>query len=482
MADQPLDGGDQRVLILAPSGRDAHLAEAALSREDIRCHICADLAELRREIGKGAGAVLVAGEALPREASVEPDDWIGPEPPWSQLPLIVLGGRASSRETSAIMRRLERYKNVTFLRRPVPKVTLISITRAALESRRRQYMVRDLLTERERAAEAALERETRLRLALEGGGMGAWDYDVLTGTAIWDARQYEICGFKPGDPAAPLGDRYLKLVHKDDREALRRKVDALFAGAENDFRHEYRIVRPDGQVRWLAGRGRTIRDQAGRPVRVVGVDHDVTERREAEDRQQVLVAELHHRVKNVLSTVQAIMMQSVRGAATAEDFAERFSGRLTALARGHDVVLRARWQPTSLAELLRQAVEPYGDPARISLDCADIWLRPKAALAFNMIVHELATNAAKYGALSVADGTVDIDCQRDERDSKMAVFRWTERDGPAVRPPARQGFGSTLIERSARYELGGDARIDYAESGVACIIRFAAADLSAGDP
>jgi hypothetical protein len=134
------DGDDLRILILTPSGRDARLAEQTLARSGLSRQVCVDFDQLRREITSGAGAVLIAGEALPRDETANPEVWIGPEPPWSSLPLVVLTGRATSTDFAAL-RRLEHRPKVTFLERPVPKRTLISTLQGAIEARRRQYLV-----------------------------------------------------------------------------------------------------------------------------------------------------------------------------------------------------------------------------------------------------------------------------------------------------------------------------------------------------
>ncbi len=277
------DGAGERILILAPSGRDAVLAEDTLSRAGLQCRVCADLDDVRREIGAGAAAVLIGAEALPVNASGDPDAWLGPEPPWSYLPVIVLtGGPAISRRNLSVFRALERRKNVSFLHRPVPRLTLISTLRVAVENRRRQYMVRDLLISREQSERATREREARLHLALDAGEMGTWDWDLQTGAVVWDARLYRICGFTRGDAAAPKGEKFFQFVHPDDREALIRAVERAIDGGR-PLRHEFRFLRPDGQLRWLATRGVAINDPDGRPLRMIGLNYDITDRKQAEE-------------------------------------------------------------------------------------------------------------------------------------------------------------------------------------------------------
>ncbi|WP_420564771.1 sensor histidine kinase [Thalassobaculum sp.] len=336
------------------------------------------------------------------------------------------------------------------------------------------------VTESRHALSALQEREDRLRLALEAGRMGAWEWDLRTDRSIWDARQYEIYGLEPDDDRVLRPTAALEFVHPNDRARTREKIDEVFK-TDRDYQHEFRIVRPDGAVRWLVGHGMIIRDPSGRATRMVGINYDITEQKETARRQKLLTDELNHRVKNMLTTMQSIAAQTVRRAASLEDFQNSFSDRLHALARGHDILVRSNWQPTELSELLHFALEPFGETARIRVDCDDILLRPEAALAFCLITHELAINATKYGALSSADGVLDIECRTVPEQPDAITFTWRERGGPPVSAPSGKGFGSKLIERSARHDLNGNAEIDFRPEGVVCIIRFAPDDLAAID-
>ncbi len=280
MAHRQNVGREERILILAPSGRDARLAQETLASADLSCQVCADLDALRREITAGAGAVLIEDEALPQANATDVEPWLGREPAWSQLPLIVLTSpRPPSPQRLAALRAVAR--RASFLQRPVPKLVLISTLRAAIDSRRRQYRLRDLLMEQQRREQAAHEREVRLRLALEAGDMGAWDWDLLTGEAVWDARQHELLGSTPGEQHVVVSEQFFRIVHPEDRDWLERSVQDVLMHA-TEFREEFRIVRPDGEVRWLSGRGSVIRDDRGRPFRMVGINYDITERKRAE--------------------------------------------------------------------------------------------------------------------------------------------------------------------------------------------------------
>jgi two-component sensor histidine kinase len=206
---------------------------------------------------------------------------------------------------------------------------------------------------------------------------------------------------------------------------------------------------------------------------------DVTERKRLERAQAILSAELQHRVKNILAKVQAAATLTLKSSKSLEEFAESFSGRLNAIVRAHDALFQNQWQPTNITTLLREGLTPYLGERQVPLCIADIRLPPEQAFAFNLIIHELVTNAVKYGALSVPEGRVQIDCQQSDEQTGIAIFRWTERGGPPAKPPSRRGFGSRLIEGFARDKLKGDVNFVYAHQGLECAIRFATENLPA---
>ena len=210
--------------------------------------------------------------------------------------------------------------------------------------------------------------------------------------------------------------------------------------------------------------------------RALAEAHERRERRRAEERMSLLVAELSHRVKNTLATVAAIARLTLRQSATLEVFDRAFTPRLEALSRAHSLIFEANWGDTELRTVVEQALNPFrrpGEPS-IRIEGEDLKLSPKAALALTLMLHELATNAAKYGALSDAGGQVDVRWTL-QPDAEPAVrLSWDEHDGPPVTPPTRKGFGHTLIERSVRYELDGSARLSFPPSGMQAEISFPA--------
>ncbi|MET3665267.1 PAS domain S-box protein [Caulobacter sp. 1776] len=203
-----------------------------------------------------------------------------------------------------------------------------------------------------------------------------------------------------------------------------------------------------------------------------GVMRDITDRRRAEELQRLLVNELNHRVKNTLATVQSVAGQTLRNAADLGDARDSLTTRLLALARGHDILTRESWDGAELADVAASVVAAHGDAGRFTLEGPSVRLAPKAALALSMALHELMTNAAKYGALSNEDGQVRLTWKRTKTADAGERLRmtWEEIDGPPVSTPTRQGFGTRLITGGLARELGGQVRLDYPPGGVVCEI------------
>ncbi len=291
-----------------------------------------------------------------------------------------------------------------------------------------------------------------------------------------------------GEPCeAVLRDlgRWADRLHPDDRETALCGLPRVLRGER--VVAEYRIRRGvDGAVRWIRDVAFPVRDAEGRVRRAAGLAQDVTEQREAEQRQRLLLHELNHRVKNALAGVQALAAQTARGhdeRRTSDALFQAFEERLFALARAHDLLTREAWQGASLSDLVRGTLAPHhdgADPARIAASGPEVRLVPGAAVALHMAFHELATNAAKHGALSAREGWVEVEwsvarsAAGSGPDGGGALeVRWRERGGPPVPgPPARRGFGSRLIERGLSRQLGGEARLDFLPDGVECSFRL----------
>ena len=218
-----------------------------------------------------------------------------------------------------------------------------------------------------------------------------------------------------------------------------------------------------------------VQDESGDAVQHFASFVDVTKHKQEKDRLRFLLDELNHRTQNTLATVQAIAVQTLHGVADKE-VVDAFTGRILALSKAHGLLGRENWEGVSLRDVIEQILEPFGlqdrRVARFTVEGDDVRLPPKAALTFAMVFHELATNAAKHGALSNdAAGRIDIAWQVEPTPQGVRMrLRWQESGGPPVPPPGRKGFGSRLIESGLAQELDGEVRLDYEPAGVVCQI------------
>ncbi len=208
-----------------------------------------------------------------------------------------------------------------------------------------------------------------------------------------------------------------------------------------------------------------IRDDAGAVVGIFVQGHDITENVLAAQRQKLMIDELNHRVKNTLATVQSIAIQTARSNTDPASFAETFQSRIMALSHTHNLLTQSHWEGADLRAILEHETEAYG-PTRISLNGPPVSLEPAVVLSLGMIFHELATNAAKYGALHTPDGRILIDWGLADQRHRKLKLSWREIGGPKVAVPARKGFGSRLIERNIRHDLAGEIDLVYAPEGL----------------
>lgn len=284
---------DERILILAPIGQDAATMATLFHAHGLAATVCESAGEACHQMTAGAGALLVTEEAL--ELPQVPDllQQLDVQPPWAELPLIVLTRGGESRLARLLNVVAAAAGSITLLERPIGEATLLRSIEVALRSRRRQYQVRDLLEEQRFIRQQLEQSGERLRLAMAGAQMGAWDIDLERGTVVWDARQREIFGRSlHADPKNM--EEFYALLHPEDVDRIKRA--AAVTERTGQFSEEFRIVRGDGAVRWIAGHGVTVSNSAGRPVRMVGVNYDVTERKESHARLERFAEELERQV------------------------------------------------------------------------------------------------------------------------------------------------------------------------------------------
>jgi two-component sensor histidine kinase/DNA-binding response OmpR family regulator len=310
-----------------------------------------------------------------------------------------------------------------------------------------------------------LESERRRSLALAAGQMGSWDLDAVNGDWVWDEGQYRIYGV---DPASfSVNAESLKaLVHPEDWARLRATILGTSKG-ERTHQAEFRIKRPSGEIRWCIGTTTITYGPDGQIVRLGGVTIDITERKEAEEHQALLAREVDHRARNALAVIQSIVR--LTRAKSIDDYKNAVEGRITALARAHTLLSESRWHGADLCTLVSEELAPYrashGD--KIVTSGPAISLQPSVAQTLALALHELATNAAKYGALSVNGGTLNLTWEVQPR---TLMLEWKEAGGPPAPHPSTRGFGMKLIGTSIDQQLSGKVEFDWDTPGLRCAI------------
>jgi len=281
----------------------------------------------------------------------------------------------------------------------------------------------------------------------------------------WNAGAERVFGYRADEV---IGKSIMILIPKERQEEEPAILARLSKGERVDHFETVRR-RKDGTLVDLSLTISPIRDDNGRVIGASKIARDITDRKAAESLHDTLLREMKHRLKNNLSTVLAIARQSFRDQESENEDFRKFEGRLLALSSGHDLITRAKWDSAELKDVVGQLLTMHGRQ-RFEIEGPDLRLSPKSALALTLALHELATNAAKYGALSVPTGKVNITWHINHGDAPGFSFRWQEQNGPRVSPPSRRGFGSQLIERVLAFELKGDVRIVYDPAGMSCDI------------
>ncbi|MGY3508620.1 HWE histidine kinase domain-containing protein [Bradyrhizobium lupini] len=321
--------------------------------------------------------------------------------------------------------------------------------------------VRARTAELENSTAKLRESEERRSMAIAAGKMGSWDWDWITGDWMWDEGQYRIFGVGPEsfevNPA-----NVQALLHPDDVDQLRKAI-AEFNKGTRSYETEFRIVRPDGDVRWCVGTAAATVDDSGRVMRVSGVTVDITERKRAEERQTLLAREVDHRAKNALALAQSIVR--LTRADEVKAYVSAVEGRINALARVHTILSLSSWQGAELSKLIDEELAPYSLGGQIKLAGSEVQLLPATAQTLALALHELFTNSAKYGALSTRTGRLAIGWQVED---ELLTLTWEESGGPLVMTPKSRGFGTRSLLASVESQLGGQARFDWRAEGLLC--------------
>ena len=339
-----------------------------------------------------------------------------------------------------------------------------------------EQRVRERTAALEAQTQRLLESEQRRTLALAAAQMGSWQWDSVSDKYHWDAGLCRIYGVDTS--FTPTSANIRPLVQPDDWAKLDELMQKLLSDVGQTHHIEFRIRRADGKIRWCIGSAASTMNEATGATQISGVVLDISDRKADEDRQALLAREVDHRAKNALALVQALVR--LTRATSMEEFVAAVEGRILSLSRVHSILSQSRWEGADLASLLRDELAPFdlADKSRIALEGPDVLLDSSTAQTLALALHELATNTAKYGALSAPSGRLSVNWQLEGRE---LIICWNERGGPAVSPPTRQGFGTSAIVAGVKHQQGGDVRFDWHEPGLDCTIRIPLKGAFAGD-
>lgn len=510
------DHRDECILILAPIGRDAEMTTRFLREAGLSSLVCHDGETLHHEMQNGCGLLFLTGEALTPEITLRITDLVQRQPSWSDTPIVVLtGGGSETPSNTDALAALTQAGNVTLIERPVRGTTLLSTIQAALRARRRQYEVRDHLDEEVRIKDALRQSEERLRIALDAAHLGAWQLDLATGLLNCTESCKASFGLPP--EAAFSYETLTSTIHPDDRDIMRSSIESAIA-KRSDYRSEYRVVWPDGTLRWILASGRANYDADGQPDCMVGVTLDITERKTVEhERERLLMREQLARAEaetasRLKDEFLATVSHELRTPLTAIlGWAHMLrSGRLEAdmMANGIEVIERnARSQAQLINDLLdvsriitgklrldlqiidpTKVIEGAIDVVRPSAEAKNIeiqaWLDPQAGSIsadserLQQVVWNLLANAVKF---TPAEGKVQIRLERTQSHLEItvsdsgkgidaaflsAVFdRFRQADQTSTRAHGGLGLGLSIVHQivelhdgTVRAESGGDGQ------------------------
>jgi PAS domain S-box-containing protein len=325
-----------------------------------------------------------------------------------------------------------------------------------------------LFAERRHHEAALFEGQARLQEALTAGGVMAFEWNARTNGSNRSDNAAQILGLDPDKPFSAT--EFLELVHPEDRADFKTRIHAV-SPDKPSYRKTFRFRCPDGREIWLEESSIAEFDSAGRCIGLKGLTVDITERKQSDERQGLLIAELDHRVKNLLARVAVISSYTRQGSNSMDQFVQVLDRRIQSMAAAHSLLSQNRWSGVNLADLVRSQLAPYATAANTTIDGPDVTLSPTVTQAVAMALHELVTNAVKYGALSSPSGHVSVNWRQPVGGEVTGVkIEWRESGGPPVVRPAKTGYGTSLIREMIPHELGGAVDLAFVSDGVCCQI------------
>jgi PAS domain S-box-containing protein len=403
----------------------------------------------------GLNAMLRTFWGVPENA-VEGFDWKTMIHPDDAADVLARIGEAAAKRASVVLKG--RYRSVLGQTRVLQTNARPNISKGVFLG---MIGVNVDVTEREESEAAMRASEERFRMAVEAAPSGMVMIDGKGRIVLANAQAERLFGYVRDEI---VGKRFEALVPEGLSAAPAVDPVAQPVGAG----HESRAIRKDGNTVPVEIGLSPIEMSDGRMTLASIVD--ISYRKQAESQRELLLAELNHRVKNTLAVVQSIAHQTFKSREASEDARAAFDGRLLALAMAHNLLTQANWQGASLEEIAADALEVRGaNRERVSLKGPAVSLQPKEALAIAMALHELCTNAVKYGALSNESGRVAVEWEKSAKPGSLRL-EWREHGGPPVTPPTRRGFGSRLVERTVTQDLDGEISLDFQSDGLRCLI------------
>jgi len=325
-----------------------------------------------------------------------------------------------------------------------------------------------LFAERRHHEAALFEGQARLQEALTAGGVMAFEWNTRSNASNRSDNAAQILGLDPNKPFSAA--EFLERVHPDDRADFKARIRTV-SPDKPSYKKTFRFRCPDGREIWLEESSIAEFDSTGQCLRLKGLTLDITERKLSDERQGLLIAELDHRVKNLLARVAVITSYTRQGSNSIDQFVQVLDRRIQSMAAAHSLLSQSRWSGVNLADLVHSQLAPYATTANTTIGGPDVTLTPTVTQAVAMALHELVTNAVKYGALSNPSGHVAVNWHQpvDEEASRVKI-EWRESGGPPVVRPAKAGYGTSLIREMIPHELGGTVDLAFVTDGVCCRI------------
>lgn len=387
------------------------------------------------------------------------------------IPVIFLTGTGNE---AVAVRAMKHGVDDYFIKGQITADGVSQAIRGAVERGALRRQVERQRQELERQGVALRESEHQLRQAMEAANAGSWKITPATREFIATDQALQLYGLAPGTRLDYR--RALACVHPDDRAAVQAALQRTVETGE-PFRLEHRALRPGASVRWLASHAE--RRSEGGQICVIGLLQDITERKRHEEKIQLLLREVNHRAKNMLTLVQAVARQTV--ASDPDDFLKRFGERIHSIAASQDLLVKSGWKGVELGELICSQLGHFKDliGSRIELAGPPVALSAAAAQPIGMALHELATNASKYGALANGSGRITIAWSVAAADGIKPAFAmsWCERGGPPVNAPARRGFGTAVMREMTEMSLSAEVGLDFDALGLTWRLRCPAEEV-----